>query len=242
VGQDIVNIFPVSLLLIGGGLLLLLNRKYGIYLLAFTPLFMFYYALSYAMGWEWMAPGYSGNSHFFFFFYLFVLITGLILLMYCLANLPKDRIAVFKRLPLALYSLLMCVFLAVFAKMWMAQILDLYSNGTTLGYDIAPAAFWLVRTIDLGFCIPLGFISVYLLWTAAARAYAIQFLFYGFFVTQILAVCAMGINMYLQKDPGISSGELGFFLLLAVLIITGFIYVISNYKKKIGEMLSESFQ
>lgn len=231
-GQDIVNIFPVSFLLIVGAILLFNKNCKGVYLLAFTPLFLFYYAISYAIGWEWMAPEYSGNSHLYFFYYLYILITGVIILLYSLANLPKDLHAGFRKIPLRVYSFLMVAFMLVFSKMWIDQVVELQVTGFTKAYDIAPAAFWLVRTIDLGFCVPLGFISVYLLWTAASKAFAIQFLFYGFFVTQILAVAAMGISMYVNNDPNISVGELGFFLALAMLLGAGFWYVMSGYRVK----------
>lgn len=232
IGQDIINLFPVSLLLIIGGVLLYYKKTLGKYLLISTPLFLIYYALSYTMGWEWMEKSYSGNSEQYFFYYLFVLISALVILLYSLSVFPKKRKGNFKRSTLAVYSVGMGLFLAVFAAMWIKQILEVQATGTTKGYDIAPMAFWLVRTIDLGFCVPLGFISIYLLWTRVSKAFAIQFLFYGFFVTQILAVNAMGITMYLNQDPTIKPGELGFFIFLALLLIVGFIYVIRGYFPK----------
>jgi hypothetical protein len=232
IGQDIINLFPVSFILIIGGILLYYKKNLGKYLLISTPLFMIYYALSYTMGWEWMEKSYSGNSEQYFFCYLFVLISALVIMLYCLSVFPKKRKGNFKRPALAVYSVGMGLFLAVFAGMWIKQILEVQATGTTKGYDIAPMAFCLVRTIDLGFCVPLGYISIYLLWTRVSEAFAIQFLFYGFFVTQILAVVAMGTSMYLNQDPTIKLGELAFFIFLALLLILGFIFVIRGYFKK----------
>ncbi len=59
-GQDAINLFPISFMLIIGGLLLFYKKNVAKYILICTPLYLFYYALSYAMGWEWMAEGYSG--------------------------------------------------------------------------------------------------------------------------------------------------------------------------------------
>lgn len=229
-GQDIINILPMSLLMICGGILLLYKKEIGKYLLICTPLYLFYYSMSYAMGWEWMANEYSGNSEQYFFHYLFVMISGVVILMYCLATFPKERPARFKPLYLNIYSVLMIGFLLVFSAMWVKQVVEVQQTGSTQGYDIAPMAFWLVRTIDLGFCVPLGLISVYLLHKRASRAFAIQLLFYGFFVTQILAVNAMGVIMYLNHDPNISLPELIFFIGMALLLLGGFWFVINGYR------------
>ncbi|MCX6556895.1 MAG: hypothetical protein NTW95_05600 [Candidatus Aminicenantes bacterium] len=105
------------------------------------------------------------------------------------------------------------------------------ARGTTRGYDIAPTVFWLVRVFDLGFTIPLGFFSVYLLWTRPSTFFPIQFMFYGFFTTMIVAVNAMGIIMWLKKDPTFLWRDLIVFLCLAVIVFVGFFYILRNYKK-----------
>ncbi len=146
--------------------------------------------------------------------------------------MPTKQKAFFNKKWLSLYSALMLLFMIAFSGMWVKQIIEVQNTGYTKGYDIAPMAFWLVRTIDLGFCIPLGLISIYLLWTRTDKAYSIQFLFYGFFVTQILAVNAMGIIMYINQDPTISIRELFFFNCMALFLIAGFIYVLGGYHRK----------
>ena len=105
-------------------------------------------------------------------------------------------------------------------------------TGTSRGYDIAPAAFWLVRVFDLGFAVPLGLVSIYLLWVRPEKAYPVQFLFYGFFLTQIIAVLAMAVMMYINNDPTFDFASSAIFVLLCLIIAFGFIYINSNYRLK----------
>ena len=114
--------------------------------------------------------------------------------------------------------------------MWLKEVLEVVATGTSRGYDIAPAAFWLVRVFDLGFSIPLGLISVYLLWARPNKAYPVICLFYGFFFTQIVAVLAMGVTMFLTKDPTFLWRDLVVFTVLAAVIAFGFFYVRRNYR------------
>jgi hypothetical protein len=89
-----------------------------------------------------------------------------------------------------------------------------------------------VRIFDLGFTIPLGLISVYLLWTRPATSFPIQFLFYGFFLTMIIAVDTMGIIMLLKHDPTFLWRDLAVFLSLGVIVFIGFFYILRGYKIK----------
>jgi hypothetical protein len=230
VAQDAVNMFLVAPILIIGGILLFRQKKLSRYLLISTPLFMMYYAISYGMGWEWSSALYTGNSERYFFHFLFILISALIILLYSLAIFPKDVVTSFRRKSLTLYSAVFVGFNLIFAAMWIREIIQVMQTGTTRGYEIAPSAFWLVRIFYLGFCIPLGFISVYLLWARPRTSYAIQMLFYGFFLTQIIAVLAMGVVMFFKHDPTSSIGGLLVFMSLAVIIILGWRYIIRNYQ------------
>jgi hypothetical protein len=230
IGQDAVNLFLLSPILIIGGIALLLRKAYAKYLLIATPLFLIYYALSYTIGWEWSSPDYTGNSERLTFLFLFVLVAALMILLYSLSVFPKNVAARFKKGGLAVYSVLFSLFLLVFAGMWIKEVQEVISTGTARGYDIAPTAFWLVRVFDLGFSIPLGLVSVYLLWARPDKAYAVICLFYGFFFTQIVAVNAMGWMMFLKKDPTFLMRDLLVFSVLALLIFFGFFYVRRNYK------------
>ncbi len=230
VGQDAVNAFLLSPILVIGGIALLFKKRIAKFLLVATPLFLIYYALSYTVGWEWSSPAYAGDSQRFTFHFLFVLVAALIILLYSLAVFPKDVTSRFNKKGLAVYSAAFSLFLLVFAAMWIKEVREVISAGTTRGYDIAPTAFWLVRVFDLGFSMPLGLISVYLLWARPNKAYPIICLFYGFFFTQIVAVNAMGWMMFLKKDPAFLMRDLVVFTILALIIFFGFFYVRKNYK------------
>jgi len=230
VGQDIVNLGLLAPLLIIGAIGLLARKPWAKHALIATPLFLIYYALSYTIGWEWSSPSYAGNSERFTFFFLFVLIAALIILLYSLAVFPKNAVSRFKKTGLAIYSALFTLFLLVFGGMWIKEILEVMATGTTRAYDIAPTAFWLVRVFDLGFSMPLGLISVYLLWARPDKAYPVICLFYGFFFTQIVAVNAMGWMMFAKKDPTFLMRDLVVFSVLALIILFGYFYVRRNYR------------
>lgn len=229
IGQDLVNLFLLSIILIAGGAALLLRKQLSKYLLIATPLYLIYYVLSYTIGWEWSSPKYSGNSEGYTFFFLFVLIASLLILLYSLSIFPKNVVSRFNKKPLIIYSVLFSFFLLVFASMWVKEVLEVMATGTTRAYDIAPTAFWVVRIFDLGFSIPLGLVSVYLLWTRPNTTYPIQFLFYGFFLTMIIAVNAMGLVMYFNHDPTFLMRDLVVFITLALIVFSGFIYIQKNY-------------
>ncbi|HNX79553.1 MAG TPA: hypothetical protein PKJ24_06705 [Prolixibacteraceae bacterium] len=234
VGQDMVNMFVLSPILIVAGITLYLKKKIAPYLLIITPLFLIYYVLSYTIGWEWSSPEYSGNSESYTFHFLFILISSLIMLLYSLSIFPQNVESTFRKKGLIVYSVLFSFFLLIFASMWIKEVLEVMSTGTTRAYDVAPTAFWLVRIFDLGFTIPLGLISVYLLWARPNTSYPVQFMFYGFFLTMIIAVNAMGISMFLKDDPTFLMRDLVVFLILAGIVLTGFIYILKNYKTVIA--------
>jgi hypothetical protein len=229
VGQDLVNLGLLAPLLIVGGIALVLRRRFAKDLLVATPLFLIYYAISYTVGWEWSSPAYKGTSEPYFFYFLYVLVAALIILLYTLAVFPKNVESHFRKWGLAVYSVLFTLFLLVFAGMWIGEVRQVIATGTARGYETAPTAFWLVRVFDLGFSIPLGLISVYLLWARPRKAYAIVSLFYGFFFTQIVAVNAMGWMMFARKDPTFSTRDLVVFSVLALIILFGYFYVRRNY-------------
>lgn len=154
------------------------------------------------------------------------------ILLYSLSIFPKNAESTFKKKGLIVYSVLFSLFLLIFASMWIKEVQEVISTGTTRAYDIAPTSFWVIRIFDLGFSIPLGLISVYLLWARPNSTYPIQFMFYGFFIAMIIAVNVMGIVMLMNNDPTFMMRDLMVFLILALIIFIGFFYVIHNYKIK----------
>lgn len=232
VAQDFVNMFLLAPILIVGGMMLFLRKRTSQYLLPLTPMYLIYFVLSYTLGVEWSSPHYSGNSEKFTFCFLFILISSLVILLYSLSIFPHTVQTTFKKKGLLIYSALFSIFLLIFASMWIKEVLEVISTGTTNAYDIAPTAFWVIKIFDLGFSIPLGFISVYLLWARPNTTFPIQLLFYGFFVTMIVAVDAMGFVMFLNNDPTLKAEHLIVFSALALIIFSGFAYILRNYKLK----------
>jgi hypothetical protein len=232
VAQDLVNLCLLSVISIAGGAALWFRKPIAKYLLITTPLYLIYYVLSYTIGCEWSSGRYTGNNEQYFFHFLFILVAALIVMLYSLAVFPRDRAARFNKKGLAAYSVLFVFFMLVFASMWLKEVRQVMATGTTRGYEIAPAAFWLVRVFDLGFTIPLGLISVYLLWTRPATSFPIQFMFYGFFLTMIVAVNAMGITMFLKHDPTFLMRDLIVFLILGLIVFAGFFYILRGFKTK----------
>ncbi|HOY50359.1 MAG TPA: hypothetical protein PLX49_01270, partial [Prolixibacteraceae bacterium] len=135
-----------------------------------------------------------------------------------------------KRKHLLIYTLLNLFFMLIFAGMWISEVREVIATGTARGYDIAPTAFWLVRVFDLGFTIPLGILSIYLLWTRPDTTFPVQFMFYGFFLTMIIAVNAMGVIMLLNNDPTFLFRDLSVFLTLGAIISFGFGFILKNYR------------
>jgi hypothetical protein len=229
-GQDLINMFVLSPILITGGVALFLRKQFSRYLLIITPLYLIYYVLSYTIGWEWSSSLYTGNSETYTFYFLFILISSLITLLYSLSIFPKKVQSSFRKRGLVIYSVLFTLFLLIFSSVWIKEVVEVIKTGTSRGYDIAPAAFWLVRIFDLGFTVPLGLISVYLLWVHPDTTFPVQFMFYGFFLTMIIAVNAMGFIMFLNNDPTFLLRDLIIFVILALIIAAGFFYILMNYE------------
>ncbi|MDD5067635.1 MAG: hypothetical protein PHF84_11380 [bacterium] len=231
-GQDIINLALLGPVLLLGGTLLLFKKSIAKYLLMLTPLYLIYFVLSYTIGLEWSSAVYTGNSEKYSFYFLFILVSGLVLLLYSLSVFPKGKKAEFKRTGLTVYSVLVVLFTFLFAAMWLKEVWEVMTKGTTRGYSEIPTGFWVIRYFDLGFTIPLSLISVYLLWTRPERSYSIQLLFYGFFITMVSAVSAMGWLMYFKKDPLFLMRDMVVFGSLALIVFAGFAYILKNYKEK----------
>lgn len=122
IGQDLVNLFVLSLISLIGGVALFLRKSIAKYLLIMTPLYLIYYVLSYTIGWEWSASRYEGNSEQYTFYFLFILVAALIIMLYSLSVFPKDRTANFKKQGLIIYSVLFTFFMLVFASMWLKEV------------------------------------------------------------------------------------------------------------------------
>ncbi len=229
-GQDLINLFILSPILIYSSIALSFKKLHSKYLIIFTPLYLIYFVLSYTIGLEWSSLTYTGNSEKYAFYFLFVMISSLLTLFYALSIFPKKVENSFSKKILLAYSIIFVLFILIFSSMWIKEIISVIKTGTTLGYVETPTMFWTIRFFDLGFTIPIGLLSVYLLWTKPNTTYSIQFMFYGFFITMILAVNAMGIMMYINNDPNFTVGGEIVFVALALIVITGFVFLIRKFK------------
>ncbi|MFW6362044.1 MAG: hypothetical protein ACOC2R_09870 [Spirochaetota bacterium] len=239
IGQDMVNLFIMAPVCIIGGVLRLLGKGAASYLLILTPLYLIYTILSFGMGMEWSHPAYSGNSEQYFFLFLGLLIGGFLLLFDSLGQFSgtaKGR--PIKTSVLLPYSMLFSLFLILFALMWVGEVFEVMRTGTTRGYEASPLAFWLVRYFDLGFTAPLGFLSIYLLWSRPATGFPVQLLFYGFFLTMGLAVNAMGLAMYLFKDPNWTIESTVVFGVLLLIISAGFALILTRGRERASDAAS----
>lgn len=233
IGQDMVNLFIMAPICIIGGVLRLRGKDRAKYLLILTPPYLIYTILCFGMGMEWSHPAYSGNSEQYFFLFLGLLIGGFLLLFDSLgqfAGAAEGR--PIKNRVLLPYSILFSLFLILFGLMWVGEVFEVMRTGTSRGYEAAPLAFWLVRYFDLGFTIPLGFLSIYLLWSRPVSGFPVQLLFYGFFLTMGLAVNAMGLAMYLFKDPDWSIANTVVFGVLLLIILAGFSLILTQGRQR----------
>jgi len=230
-GQDIANLILLSPLLIISGVLLILNKPIYKYLLILTPISIIYFALSYVVGLEWSSSIYTGNSEQYFYLFLFLIMASLIIMMYSLSQFKENNALSVNKKHLIIYSAIFTLSLMAFTKMWLTEVNDVILTGTSASYEATPTLFWVIRAFDLGIVIPLGFISLYLWWTRPNQSLALILLFYGFFITTGIAVNAMGISMYLNNDPTLDKAGLIVFVVLLLVVLTGFVFIIKNLKR-----------
>ena len=166
-------------------------------------------------------------------YFLALIIGGLILGMSSLSMFTEDDAPVFKPRGLKVYVVFVGIFLLFFTMMWIADVNQVIAFGdtTTGSYSSAPTGFWVIRYLDLGISIPLGFMSLYLMLTRPKTAYPIILLFFGFFVTLGTAVNTMAIVQLLSGDPelaGSVAAGLFIFPVLGILAWAGFLYLVKD--------------
>ena len=229
-GGDLANLVLAVPLLFIGGALHLFRREGAKYFLILPPLTLIYTGLSLGIGNEWGNPAYTGNAENYWWLFLTVIIGGLVVLIASLSMFtPKDA-PEFNRRSLRVYVALMSLFLLVFAAMWISEISQVVSTGDTENgsYQETPTVFWVVRYLDLGFTIPLGFLSLFLLLSNPKRSYSMLMLFFGFFITMGTGVNAMAWFMWLNDDPNLQSSALVMFGAIAIMSYAGFIYIVRD--------------
>lgn len=227
-GADVVNLFLVTPILLLGGILHLMGRPGSRYLLILPPVTLMYTGLSVGMGQEWGDPAYDGNVEQYAWLFLVLIIGGLVLLIASLSMFTERDAPAFKPRNLRIYVAVMSLFLLLFAMMWLSELAEVISTGDTStgSYEATPTLWWIVRYLDLGITIPLGFVGLFLLLTRTRQAYPLVLLFFGFFVTLGTAVLSMGIVMTLNDDPEAQPGALLIFATLAALSWVGLLYLL----------------
>jgi hypothetical protein len=236
-GQDLANLILMTPILFIGAITNLTKKDSAKYFLILTPITLIYTGLSYGIGQEWNNSAYLGNIEHFFMLFLVLIIGGLILGMSSLSMFDKQDAPDFKPRGLRVYVGLMTIFLLFFSMMWTSEVFEVLTTGDTStgSYQAAPTVFWVIRYLDLGITIPLGFIALYLLITRPKTAYPIILLFFGFFITLGTAVNTMAVVQLLSGDPdlaGTAAGGLVIFPVLAILAYAGFFYLIKHKLKK----------
>lgn len=236
-GQDLADLLLLTPLLLIGGILHLMKRDSSKYFLILTPITLIYTGLSYGIGQEWSNPAYTGNIENYFWLFWTMVVGGLIIGMSSLSMFTTDDAPEFDRKGLRIYVGLLSVFLLLFAFMWSSEIFEVIATGNTASgsYQSAPTVFWVIRYLDLGISIPLGFISLYLIITRPKRAYPVILLFFGFFVTLGTAVNTMALVMVLSGDPeiaGAAAAGLVIFPVLGILSWASFYYLVKDKIRK----------
>lgn len=238
-GQDLVDLILIVPILVIGGILLIMNREGAKYFLILPPITLIYTGLSYGIGQEWSNATYTGNIEQFWWLFLILIIGGLILGMKSLSLFTESDAPDFGTRGLKVYVVLVAVFLLFFAFMWTSELLEVVTTGTTSSgsYETAPTVFWVIRYLDLGISIPVGFISLYMLLTRPKQAYPVVLLFFGFFVTLGSAVNGMAIVQLLSGDPEVAGAVMGGLVIFPILGILSYLGLYYLVRDKISEYL-----
>lgn len=227
-GVDAVNLLLIVPILVIGGILLALQRDGAKYFLILAPVTLFSLGFEAGAGQEWSL--YPGNAERYVWLFIIEVIVALVLLVGTLPMFSERDVPQFGKRGLRIYVAFVTLLLVLFTVMWLQELVQVATTGNTASgsYANAPVAFWLVRFMDLGVSIPLGFLGMYLLLTRPERAYSLVLLFFGFFVTMGTSVTAMGLVMVLNHDPEAQAGAIFIFPLLTITAWAGLLYMIKD--------------
>lgn len=229
-GQDVANLIVITPALLIGSISYIFRRDSSKYFLILTPITLMYAGMSIGIGQEWGNPEYPGNIEKYSWLFLILVIGGLILLVATLSMFSKEDCPHFRPRGLRIYVAVMSLFLLLFAMMWISELIEVISTGSTSSgsYEATPTVWWVVRYFDLGITIPLGFIALFLLLKQREASYSIVLLAFGFFVTTGTAVNSMGWIMFINDDPELQPQALLIFMALAILSYAGYLYLIKD--------------
>ncbi|MCG7844186.1 MAG: hypothetical protein MIO90_01990 [Methanomassiliicoccales archaeon] len=229
-GQDLADLFLIAPLLLVGGALQLMRRDGAKYFLILTPITLIYTGLSVGVGQEWTL--YPGNAENYFWIYLALMVGGLLLLVGTLPRFTEQETPTFSRWGLRSFVIFTALALLMFTKMWLGQITDVVTSGDLAdgSYSEASNAFWVIRYLDLGVCVPLGFLALFMLMSRPEKAYGMLLLFFGFLITMAATVNTMAIVQLLNDDPAVAAmgSGLAIFPVLLALMLIGLFYLVRS--------------
>ena len=239
-GNDIVNLVLIAPLLLIGGALELARKRSSKYFLILTPITLMYTGISVGVGQEWSNPAITGNFEQYAWMFLVLVIGGLFLLMGNLSKFTAADAPEFKPRTLKAYVGFLAVFLFIFALMWMAEIMQVMSTGDTAtgSYSAAPTSFWMVRFLDLGISIPIGYLALLLMLSKPKKAYPVVLLFFGFFITMGTAVNAMALIEVVNNDPAIGGANAAGLVIFPILGILAYASLFFLLKDKFARFRS----
>ncbi|HSV41786.1 MAG TPA: hypothetical protein VLH13_00065 [Methanomassiliicoccales archaeon] len=231
-GQDIADLVFIAPLLFIGGVMMLLGRPNAKYLLVLTPVTLMYTGLSIGIGSEWSDPLITGNVEQYTWIFMTLVIGGLFLLVGTLSMFGPVDVPDFRPKGLRTFVIVMSLFLLLFALMWISQVVTVVDQGDLSdgSYTDDPTLFWVIRYLDLGIVIPVGFMALYLLLKQPKRAYGLVLLFFGFFATMAVSVDAMMAVQIANGDSSLGSmgPGIGIFLVLTALTFYALYYLLRH--------------
>lgn len=229
-GQDLADLFLIAPLLLIGGALQLMRKDVSKYFLVLTPLTLMYTGFSLGIGQEWSL--YDGNAETYYWTFMALIIGGLLLLIGVLPKFGPGEGTGFQRKRLIIFVLVMGLVMLMFAGMWVGQINEVIATGDLSdgSYTDSPNVFWTIRFLDLGICVPLGFVSLFLLLRRPEKGYPLVLLFFGFFLTMAVTVNAMALVMAMNEDPAVDTMGAGLYIFpaMAVLFLVGLYYLLKH--------------
>lgn len=229
-GQDLADLFLIAPLLLIGGALQLMRKDVSKYFLVLTPLTLMYTGFSLGIGQEWTL--YDGNAETYYWMFMALIIGGLLLLIGVLPKFGPGEGTGFQRKRLIIFVLVMGLVMLMFAGMWVGQINEVIATGDLSdgSYTDSPNVFWTIRFLDLGICVPLGFVSLFLLLRRPEKGYPLVLLFFGFFLTMAVTVNAMALVMIMNEDPAVDTMGAGLYIFpaMAVLFLVGMLYLLKH--------------
>jgi hypothetical protein len=168
--------------------------------------------------------------------FLVLVIGGLFLLIGNLSKFSPADAPVFKPRTLKAYVGFLSVFLFIFALMWIAEIVQVMSTGDTVtgSYSAARTSFWMIRFLDLGISIPVGYLAILLMLSKPKKAFPVVLLFFGFFITMGTAVNAMALVEVMNNDPAIGGANAGGLVIFPILGILAYASLLFLMKDKIA--------